>query len=649
MKLVVGLIISVLIVGGATAAFVVTRDDGGTAETTIPRSNSVKKICNGVGAGGWSYTSYVSDNDGLILGRSSLGRIQLSHLLSAPYLVAKVNGKDVKVELTPTPELAHDGVRGTTLAEFECQESGDGDIWARATFTIDRLTEAANSGPLKVIQEYRFRGRDGEKCEPTGELACARFWPSLSYFYRGDLSVFGGLTTVQRMEFRPRGVARGGIDAIKDTTELHPLGVSSVETKGSDKFGSSAYSSMKYEDTGRAIRGGKRSRWDNIHQATTARIPLPGTNVFRLAAGCPECVHIHWAWGRSVNLASRGFTNGEPEILPTSKQDADFGIVRASADRDEIDPVEQGWRSLVDDQSPERDLRGNAPVIFWEMRSASKNDATFPLLDDTWTGGNGAIFFGASHVHSIAEPTIPSTPSSPSTPVSPIDRYIGEWAGNSGQNPPSDFPYQTAINLYPDGSGMVGDVSYPELACGGTLTSLGATEEGWSFREDITYGDRRCIASATVTLIESNGRLRFVWSGQSVAGEHYDAWADLAKVTRGDAPPVGTWSGGVRQTPASSAPYSIRLSVGPQGGSSSPTASLTGTVNYPELGCSGTVTEVGSMIGVWTFQEFIDQGSCTDGGFFSLTPQADGTVTWAYSNSPVSSEASASATLTPTG
>ena len=153
---------------------------------------------------------------------------------------------------------------------------------------------------------------------------------------------------------------------------------------------------MKYEDADEAIRYGRHGDWDSIHQSPSARTSGPGV----LSPGCGECVHMHWAWSRIVNARKfKNFTDGRPQLRDGSSQSADFGIVRLEAG--EHDPVEKGWRSLIDrKKSTASELRGHTPVVYWEMTSYARSDATFPILDNYRHGGNGAIFFGGPpHTH----------------------------------------------------------------------------------------------------------------------------------------------------------------------------------------------------------------------------------------------------------
>jgi hypothetical protein len=385
-------------------AYIPAQQPSDLADALAQASTGAGRSCTQAGAGGWKMSAHVSDNDGLVLDESSFGGRVFSKQISVPYLEGiyrynGVPGLESKIELTPTRDKAHpdlpaEPVRGSTLQSFQCGTDG-GDIYAKAVYAVDDfVNEQDVTGPLTVTQQYRFRGLDAaHPCEPTEKLSCARFWPSVSYQYAGNTdcprrsrtcTAFTALRTVQRMAFRPDDKPDGGIDAYRDKLD-RPFGdPGTIQTKGSG-------GSMRYEDTDEAIRGGSRGDWDSIHQAPGPKTSGPGV----LSPGCGECVHMHWAWSRFLIDAHKRqvWSDGKPEILDGSRQDAVFGVLRLQDGED--DPYAKGWRSLVDKKkSSASELRGHTPVVFWDMLSYGAADATFPILDNYRHGGNGAIFFG---------------------------------------------------------------------------------------------------------------------------------------------------------------------------------------------------------------------------------------------------------------
>lgn len=377
--------------------------------------------CVGHGSGGWKFSARVSADDGLILEDSSFGGRRLTGTVSVPYVEAlwKDGSRDrtTRIELTPDRGNRRPGVPGATLSDFQCQPRGDGDIFVSATYKLDDfMYGGADSIGLAVTQQYRFRAAEqGDLCEVSGRLRCGRFWPSVSY--RSELpeacssapgaaptcKLFAGLRTIQRMEFRPDDAGNGAINVFKDgPTPGALLNAAAVATKGNG--------AMRYEAVDQAIRDGRRGAWDSIHQSPSSTTSSPGINPFIFTPGCAGCVHMHWAWAKAVNIAQGGrlnpaflrpydFTDGLPQLLPHSTQDADFGIVRLEDPRrfpEEFDPVDEGWRALVDPKnSAASKLPGHRLVIFWEMTSRGSTDAAWPVLSDNKHGGNGSLFFAA--------------------------------------------------------------------------------------------------------------------------------------------------------------------------------------------------------------------------------------------------------------
>lgn len=381
------------------------------------------RTCKLAGADGWRFEAHVSADDGLVLDSSFYKGRQFTQSVSAPYLIASYSEgrteKKATIELTPQSPSSAGSTVGSTLESWECRAVSD-DIYVKAVYKVDDFMfegAASAASGLRVTQMYRFRGEDPEHyCEPTELLPCGRFWPTIEYSAgglpttcasapgrSGGCTLFEGLTTVQRIEFRPDGTAAGAIDAYKD----RDVGIG-VETKGSASSEDSG-ESLKYETAGRAIVDGKRGRWDSIHQSPSDG--TSGPNVVKFLPGCSTCVHMHWAWGKQVNAGLRlkklnpltkNFTDGRPQILDGSRQDAVFGIVRLEPGQHERDPVTNGWRALIDGEgTPQSKLRGALPVVFWEMSSEASRDAAFPFLDDDYRhGGNGSIFFGGpEHDH----------------------------------------------------------------------------------------------------------------------------------------------------------------------------------------------------------------------------------------------------------
>jgi hypothetical protein len=368
-------------------------------------------MCVGQGAGGWSFSAKVSSTDGIIIEGASLGSRWLAQGMSVPYLVITADwGLDWisfarQAELTPKDGEYH-GLLTSRLIRFDCRWTGEDSIGVDATYSINGLPPGVD---MWVNQSYRFdHPKVGDQCEPTGMLACARFWPTVTWGVDQSPTLprpfLRTVEVVQRLAFRPDAGARSRGDIFRDRARGGGYATrSAVETLGSG-------GSMKYEDRVPAIVGGRRIQdetWDSWHQTNRDKTSAPGIRPPR--PGCAECVHMHWAWGGAVKNQFPYFTDGNPQILEGSQQTAHIAVVKDSPLLEEIDPWRGGYQWLIDERGKDRELRESHPVVFWEMSSPGTGVARekrviagrlFPLADAAWPqlphtlhGGNGSMFF----------------------------------------------------------------------------------------------------------------------------------------------------------------------------------------------------------------------------------------------------------------
>ena len=157
--------------------------DGCTAEYQRV-SCAAADICDGYGAGGWSFAAEASDNDGLVLAGARLGPRQLVQEISVPYIEVTANWQGTgqyemrRFELTRNPNSGHADV-GIALMTggVTCQGSGTKSISASAEYAVQGLPAGVT---ILVWQSYRFdSGTTG--CEPSEKLPCNRFWPTVEW------------------------------------------------------------------------------------------------------------------------------------------------------------------------------------------------------------------------------------------------------------------------------------------------------------------------------------------------------------------------------------------------------------------------------------------------------------------------------------
>lgn len=172
-----------------------------------------------------------------------------------------------------------------------------------------------------MTQRYEFeqeKPRGG--CEPsefvtvppplTPPLNCSPWRPILQYEFSGGsgdtLTLFNA---PQRLHFmNPNGVLN--FAALFQDNDEFPVPIVV------------ARQNIWTEHGERVIEGGGRAAaWDNYHQSSIwVRPPVVG-------AGCPECVHIHWRWGKASPDAFPDKNGGNPLVPPGSNQDVDLAVV----------------------------------------------------------------------------------------------------------------------------------------------------------------------------------------------------------------------------------------------------------------------------------------------------------------------------------
>jgi len=109
--------------------------------------------------------------------------------------------------------------------------------------------------------------------------------------------------------------------------------------------------------------GGLAGDWDNYHQ--TWRSDVRGPSTIPSGPGCPECIHIHWRWGKPAGPA---YGDGLPLIPKGSTQSVEFAAVRWHSD--EEDPQE--FSSLINGEG----LR-NEELVFWYSPTGRQASDTF--------------------------------------------------------------------------------------------------------------------------------------------------------------------------------------------------------------------------------------------------------------------------------
>ena len=217
-------------------------------------------------------------------------------------------------------------------------QNGPGnDYRVRAVYQVDRITPTSKSC-LLITQEYEFfKQRPGDRCEPTANLPCSRFYPKVSYeFIPTEGEVLESFNVGQRLHYRPDGVPESTIALLHDcdfpgVPQL--CGSSFIRRHLPGEGFDNRANPLTMESAHRVVQHGQDThQWDNVHQTWNDTVEEPNLQVGRLF-GCPECVHTHWRWSASLNhFFFRDFGSGLPitgnSFHRQTNQNVDVGFVR---------------------------------------------------------------------------------------------------------------------------------------------------------------------------------------------------------------------------------------------------------------------------------------------------------------------------------
>jgi hypothetical protein len=351
--------------------------------------------CSQPSSGGrdWSFHTYVSADDGMVLDGARLGPRQAVRAIQVPYVNVVVNGHEYRLELTP-PQLSHTA----------CSPGA-----SSATYRVAGLPAGLE---LTIIQTYTFADHvKGDRCEPTGKVDCARFWPTVTWSGHGTADVtIDRVDIVQRMDLRPDDLPQGMAMVARDKLSLRRKNLNVERLTFGQESETRALIAGRSQDS-------KPKTGDNFHLGGRNHVALPG-NVGVPGCpkcgspGCPECVHFHWHSTNNINPFSPGFTK-RPGVLTDSRQNSSIAIIAEHFDED--DSVEHGYASLLTNEA----LEHQHPIMYWVSSSPGIrtgdeiSDATFPnLVDRSQPGDRGSMWFSEPF-----SPLLCSLKAKPSKPI----------------------------------------------------------------------------------------------------------------------------------------------------------------------------------------------------------------------------------------
>jgi uncharacterized repeat protein (TIGR01451 family) len=280
----------------------------------------------------WGMHAEVSDADGLVLSDIRLKGRLMAERISVPYYLFKTSTSlQQRGELRPNDSGGNMRSRLVSYRPLYDDER----LVVEAVYAIDSIPGSQSC--MTITQRYEFlkEGTYGH-CTPSApigrDLPCNKWRASVKYDFTGSNGeTVESLNVAQRNHFKVNGYGKNSVGLFKDC-DLSFLsnGTGCIFTEGSGGLiFKSKLNPLFSEIYSPVIVNGKETKsWDNVHQTYLAHISEPLDNIPSsdfTAAGCPECFHTHWRWGKHFG---GHFGNGNPILPDQSNQDQSIGIVK---------------------------------------------------------------------------------------------------------------------------------------------------------------------------------------------------------------------------------------------------------------------------------------------------------------------------------
>lgn len=310
----------------------------------------------------WSGDVSITPHDGLVLRNVALGPRYMANQISVPYFTLTTDSlSQARGELTPD---SNDSALRSRLIDFQYTTAAFTTL--QATYAIDQIPAGSNNC-LVIQQTFEFHAEENG-CEPTGQLRCSRWFPKISYSYSGS-DALQELTIPERLYLRDENTSNDQVKLFQDSDSAFDL--SHFNSPIADRL------LVDTEQTQQVILGGGAQHWDNYHQSFKNITEPTGFGLIHgPQPGCPECVHIHWRWGKATDVFLFGdfFKNngsGNPIIPSGSNQDVKIAIVA-------FHPGEEHPFDYTDLLNGEA-LNGHQSPVLWYVGTGHQPKDTFFL------------------------------------------------------------------------------------------------------------------------------------------------------------------------------------------------------------------------------------------------------------------------------
>ena len=304
----------------------------------------------------WNFDYDVSDENGLEVKNVTLGARPMAAQMSAPFfnlITTDFSGSNCSLE----PD--GDGDCSSKLVAYAQTSTAVSAIYVVSNIPSD------TASCLVITENFEFDPPvPGDLCEPTANVGCARFKPSVSYVYLPDepSKQLSSIEIPMRFDFTD------GNPVSSSSLILQPQSVAvglDNTTSGLPIFPFGNPVPMEQYIPNVIENGNATGQADSFLQTYLGIVDEPAT--IGSVTECSTCVHVHWRWDTSFGSIP-GFADngGNPLIPPGSTQTVDIAVTGYPDDMD----------SDCANQSHGGALPGQ-PTVFWYCGKGNQSFDTF--------------------------------------------------------------------------------------------------------------------------------------------------------------------------------------------------------------------------------------------------------------------------------
>jgi hypothetical protein len=312
----------------------------------------------GLPGNNWSLNYDIGSDDGLEVTNVQFGNRSMAAQMSVPYV--NITTSDFSAN---NCQLEVDG-SGDCAGRLVYFQSGTSDVTALYVFiNIPNGTSSC----LAVTENFEFDPpAQGDKCEPNGNIGCARFYPTVKYEYFPDEDTKSVTEVDIPMRIQFTDGAPGSKLLPPNQGQYAAIGKDDNVSGLENFFNGNPVQKEVYIPG--VIQNGAPGAADDYYQTYLTQIDSPASASAIGQPDCATCVQIHWRWP-SMFADVPGFyddNGGEPLVPLGSNQSVDVAMVAYP------DNQQNSCSNLASGQQ----LAGN-PSVFWYCGKGYQDSDTF--------------------------------------------------------------------------------------------------------------------------------------------------------------------------------------------------------------------------------------------------------------------------------